>query len=114
MCLAIYLCIPLFVVSLYPCLHPEKNTELWDTRMKRADIKRRPLADTTLAGLEPESKEYRELDGNGLYLGSNLMVVNPGSYATNVRQAIGLGWGSGVTQRSVVRWQETKLPIYAK
>lgn len=35
--------------------------------MKRADIKRRPLADTTLAGLEPESKEYRELDGNGLY-----------------------------------------------
>ncbi|SNY01103.1 Integrase [Pseudomonas sp. LAMO17WK12:I6] len=35
--------------------------------MKRADIKRRPLADTTLAGLEPETKEYRELDGNGLY-----------------------------------------------
>ena len=35
--------------------------------MKRADIKRHPLADTTLAGLEPESKEYRELDGNGLY-----------------------------------------------
>ena len=35
--------------------------------MKRADIKRRPLADTTLAGLEAESKEYRELDGSGLY-----------------------------------------------
>ena len=35
--------------------------------MKRADIKRRPLADTTLAGLEAESKEYRELDGGGLY-----------------------------------------------
>ena len=35
--------------------------------MKRADIKRRPLADTTLAGQEPESKEYRELDGNSLY-----------------------------------------------
>lgn len=35
--------------------------------MKRSDIKRRPLADTTLAGLEPEAKEYRELDGNGLY-----------------------------------------------
>jgi len=35
--------------------------------MKRADIKRRPLADTTLAGLEPETKEYRELDGNCLY-----------------------------------------------
>lgn len=35
--------------------------------MKRADIKRRPLADTTLAGLEPEAGAYRELDGSGLY-----------------------------------------------
>ena len=35
--------------------------------MKRADIKRRPLSDTVLASLEPEDKEYRELDGNGLY-----------------------------------------------
>ena len=35
--------------------------------MKRAGIKRRPLADTVLATLEPEPKEYRELDGNGLY-----------------------------------------------
>ena len=35
--------------------------------MKRSQIKRRPLADTTLAGLEPEPKEYRELDGDGLY-----------------------------------------------
>ena len=35
--------------------------------MKRADIKRRPLADTTLASLEPEASVYRELDGNGLY-----------------------------------------------
>lgn len=35
--------------------------------MKRSDIKRRPLSDTTLAGLEPEAKEYREKDGNGLY-----------------------------------------------
>jgi hypothetical protein len=32
--------------------------------MKRTDIKRRPLSDTTLANLEPESKEYRELDGD--------------------------------------------------
>jgi len=36
-------------------------------KMKRTDIKRRPLADTVLATLEPELKEYRELDGNGLY-----------------------------------------------
>ena len=35
--------------------------------MKRADIKRRPLSDTVLANLEAEIKEYRELDGSGLY-----------------------------------------------
>ncbi len=35
--------------------------------MKRSEIKRRPLADTVLATLEPESSVYRELDGNGLY-----------------------------------------------
>ncbi|MFI4919810.1 MAG: tyrosine-type recombinase/integrase [Legionellales bacterium] len=35
--------------------------------MKRIEIKRRPLADTVLATLEPEAIEYRELDGNGLY-----------------------------------------------
>jgi integrase len=35
--------------------------------MKRSEIKRRPLSDTALAGLEPDTKEYREQDGNGLY-----------------------------------------------
>lgn len=35
--------------------------------MKRTDIKRRPLADTTLSGLEPEAGTYRELDSPGLY-----------------------------------------------
>lgn len=35
--------------------------------MKRSEIKRRPLADTALASLEPESTPYRELDGAGLY-----------------------------------------------
>lgn len=35
--------------------------------MKRAQIKRRPLADSVLKTLEPEAKVYRELDGNGLY-----------------------------------------------
>lgn len=35
--------------------------------MKRTEIKRRPLSDTVLANLEAEEKEYRELDGNGLY-----------------------------------------------
>lgn len=36
--------------------------------MKRSEIKRRPLADTTLASLEPEQAAYRELDGADLYL----------------------------------------------
>lgn len=35
--------------------------------MKRSEIKRRPMADTTLANLESEAGAYRELDGNGLY-----------------------------------------------
>ncbi|MFC3902273.1 Integrase [Acinetobacter marinus] len=35
--------------------------------MKRTQIKKRPLSDTTLANLEPEEKEYRELDSDGLY-----------------------------------------------
>lgn len=36
--------------------------------MKRSEIKRRPLADTVLATLEPEDKTYRAHDGQGLYL----------------------------------------------
>lgn len=36
--------------------------------MKRSEIKRRPLSDTVIANLEAELKEYRELDGNGLYI----------------------------------------------
>ena len=35
--------------------------------MKRSEIKRRPLSDTTLASLEPEAITYRELDSPGLY-----------------------------------------------
>lgn len=41
--------------------------------MKRSEIKRRPLADSILAGLEPEATAYREHDGAGLYF-----VVKPG------------------------------------
>lgn len=36
--------------------------------MKRSEIKRRPLSDTVIANLEADLKEYRELDGNGLYI----------------------------------------------
>lgn len=35
--------------------------------MRRTDIKRRPLSDTALSSLEAEAKEYRELDGAGVY-----------------------------------------------
>lgn len=36
--------------------------------MKRSEIKRRPLADTVLAALEAEEKEYRESYGvDGIY-----------------------------------------------
>ena len=35
--------------------------------MLRAEVKKSPMADTVLASLEPEAKEYRENDGNGLY-----------------------------------------------
>lgn len=35
--------------------------------MKRTAIKKRPLSDTTLASLESEDKDYRELDSSGLY-----------------------------------------------
>jgi len=35
--------------------------------MKRTAIKKRPLLDTTLVSLEPEDKDYRELDINGLH-----------------------------------------------
>lgn len=35
--------------------------------MKRDTIKKRPLSDTTLANLEPEDKDYRERDTDGLY-----------------------------------------------
>ena len=41
--------------------------------MKRTDIKRRPLADTVLASLEPEAKEYRE----GYGIDRIYFVVNP-------------------------------------
>lgn len=36
--------------------------------MKRTDIKKRPLTDTTIASLEPEPTLYREQDSLKLYL----------------------------------------------
>ena len=47
------------------CILYEKVNQR-DTRMKRGEIKKRPMADTVLASLEADAKEYRELDGDGL------------------------------------------------
>lgn len=44
-----------------------KSSLAYKTYMKRHDIKRFPLSDTTLNALEPETKIYRVCDGNGLY-----------------------------------------------
>lgn len=49
--------------------------------MKRTAIKKRPLSDTTLTGLEPEDKDYRELDSNGLYF----VVTMKGSKSWQLR-----------------------------
>ena len=49
--------------------------------MKRSQIKRRPLADTVLSSLEPDDKDYRELDGNGLYF----RVKKNGAKSWNLR-----------------------------
>ena len=66
--LAVHLCLPLYLPTVHPTVYPWIKLELRGYRpMKRSEIKRRPLSDTVLAGLEPDTKEYREQDGNGLY-----------------------------------------------
>lgn len=67
--LVVSLCIALYLCPVYPGVYPPGFLELEGyTGVKRSDIKRRPLSDTVLASIEPETREYRELDGNGLYL----------------------------------------------
>lgn len=48
---------------MYGVLYGRENSEVSHTSMKRTEIKRRPLADTVLTSLEPESTEYRESYG---------------------------------------------------
>lgn len=56
------------LATVYPTVYPATLTELAGYKaMKRTQIKKRPMSDTTLATLEPEAKEYREPDGKGLY-----------------------------------------------
>lgn len=54
---------------MYPLVYPITIIELGIQRIlvKRDAIKKRPLSDTVLASLEPEDKEYRELDSNNVY-----------------------------------------------
>ncbi|SDG85117.1 Integrase [Pseudomonas flavescens] len=64
--------------------------------MKRADIKRRPMADTTLSSLEPEATVYREHDGQGLYFrvkptGQKLWELRYAKPGTKARSWLGLG-----------------------
>lgn len=64
--------------------------------MKRADIKRRPMADTTLSSLEPEAKAYREHDGQGLYFrvkpaGQKLWELRYTKPGSKARSWLGLG-----------------------
>ncbi|APU29901.1 integrase [Ectopseudomonas alcaliphila JAB1] len=64
--------------------------------MKRAEIKRRPMADTTLSSLEPEEKTYREHDGQGLYFrvkpsGQKLWELRYSKPGSKARSWLGLG-----------------------
>lgn len=81
--------------------------------MKRSEIKRRPLSDTALAGLEPDLKEYRELDANGLYF----RVKPDGQKSWQLRYkkptASGPGWGLADTPRSAAHQPEQRLQIFA-
>lgn len=70
--------------------------------MKRADIKRRPMADSTLSGLEPEAKTYREHDGQGLYFrvkpsGQKLWELRYSKPGSKARSWLGLGPYPSVT-----------------
>lgn len=56
---ALALCMPAYMLM--------QKMNLGIQKMKRKDIKRRPLSDTALSGLEPEATAYREKDGDGLY-----------------------------------------------
>lgn len=84
-----------------------------DTGIKRSQIKRRPLADTVLATLEPETKEYREKDDNN---GLHFRVKPNGSKSWQLRYKksdgkwswIGLG-GYPKTSGSLARKKADQL-----
>lgn len=68
--------------------------------MKRYQIKRRPLTDTVLASLEPEERDYRELDGNGLYFRGKKNGATRNVIAGKVRR-----WVSQIFSEAIARGQ---------
>ena len=83
--------------------------------MKRSQIKRRPLTDTVLSSLEPDGKDYRELDGSGLYF----RVRMNGAKSWNLRYKrpngqwswLGLGGFPAVSKKAArKKAQELLLP----
>ncbi len=67
--LLVYLYLSSYCSSVYPTVYPQASLEPRGyTGVKRSEIKRRPLSDSALASIEPETGEDRELDGNSLYL----------------------------------------------
>ena len=76
-CLLLYPLIPWYRVSQGVSLGISRTEGYTD--VKRSEIKRRPLSDTVLASIEPETREYRELDGSGLYLRVKPDGQNPGN-----------------------------------
>lgn len=76
--------------------------------MKRTEIKRRPLSDTVLANLEPEAKEYRELDGDGLYFRVKPDGKKHGYSDIKKQMVNGHGWVSVLILNYQAKAQEKK------
>lgn len=82
---------------MYAAVYAEGSFELGiHGIMKRSEIKRRPLSDTTISSLDPEGKAYREHDGQGLYLrvkptGQKLWEFRYKKPATGAWSWLGLG-----------------------
>ncbi len=84
-------CFWLCLAAVYASVYTGEKIELRHTRMKRQEIKRRPMADTTLAKLEPEASVYREHDGNGLYFRVKPNGQKAGNCATKKQMVNGHG-----------------------
>ncbi len=82
--------------------------ELAGVQAHEKNRKRRPLSDTVLANLEPELKEYRELDGEGLYFRVKPDGKKAGLFRYKRLMANGHGLVLALTQSCPVKVQEKK------